>query len=176
MSPRPELVVIAAVAIDGGIGVDNQLPWRLRKDLLRFKAATMGSPIIMGRKTWDSLGRPLPGRRSIVITRMADTRFEGAEVANSLEHALELCGDAKTAFVIGGAQIYALALPLAQRLLLTEVDASVTADAHFPAWDRSAFAETHREHHEADDDNDHAFDFVEYRRINPAERNPRSSA
>jgi len=176
MSGQPQLVVIAAVARDGGIGLDNGLLWRLRKDLQRFKATTMGSPIIMGRKTWDSLGRPLPGRLNIVISRNRDARFVGAERAESLEHALAIATGADSAYVIGGAQIYQLALPLADRLLLTEVSAQGEADAHFPTWDRDAFEETRREHHEADADNDHPFDFVEYRRISPDGRNPRSSA
>jgi len=168
MSRRPELVVIAAVARDRGIGIDNHLPWHLRKDLLRFKATTMGSPIIMGRKTWDSLGRPLPGRRSIVISRNPTLGLEGAEVANSLPEALQLALGAPSAYVIGGEQIYALALPLADRLLLTEVDVQLPADAHFPAWSAEAFEEVSREHHPADADNDYPFDFVEYRRISPA--------
>ncbi len=168
MSERPELVVIAAVAHGGGIGIDNRLPWRLRKDLMRFKATTMGSPIVMGRKTWDSLGRPLPGRRSIVITREPQRALHGAETAGSLDEALELASGAASAFVIGGEQIYRLALPIADRLLLTEVDAQVEADAFFPDWDRAAFREIAREHHMADADNDHAFDFVEYQRLSPA--------
>ncbi len=168
MSRRPELVVIAAVARDRGIGIENRLPWHLRADLLRFKAITMGSPIIMGRKTWDSLGRPLPGRRSIVISRNPALRLAGAEVAASLPQALQIAAGAASAFVIGGEQIYALALPLADRLLLTEVDVRVPADAHFPDWSAKDFEEVRREHHAADADNDYPFDFVEYRRINPA--------
>ncbi|MCB1916553.1 MAG: dihydrofolate reductase [Rhodocyclaceae bacterium] len=168
MDGTPELVVIAAVDRNGGIGIDGDLPWRLRNDLQRFRALTMGHPIIMGRKTWDSLGRPLPGRRSIVISRDRSLRPEGAERAGSLEEALALVRGAERAFVIGGAQIYALALPAAQRLLLTEVSATVAADAHFPHWPRDQFEEVTREHFSADDDNDHPFDFVEYRRVTPA--------
>lgn len=168
MTRHPELVVIAAVARDGGIGCQNQLPWRLRKDLMRFRAITMGFGIIMGRNTWASLGRPLPGRRNIVISSSSEFHPEGAERADSLDTALELAADKDHAFVIGGAQIYALALPRADRLLLTEVDALVSADTYFPAWPRECFRETAREHHEADAENDYAFDFVEYRRVSPA--------
>ena len=173
---RPEIVLIAAVARNGTIGRDNELPWRLRADLQHFRALTLGHPILMGRKTWDSLGRPLPGRRSIVITRDSGARFEGAEPAGSLEQALSMAEGAASAFVIGGEQIYRIALPIADRLLLTEVDTRVAADAFFPAWDRTQFREVAREHHEADADNDHAFDFVEYQRLSPGARNPRSSA
>lgn len=168
MSHRPEIVLIVAVARNRAIGIDNRMPWHLRADLQRFKALTMGAPILMGRKTWDSLGRPLPGRRSIVISRDAAFTANGAEAADSLDAALALSGDAPTVFVIGGAQIYALALPRADRLLITEVDADVTGDAYFPAMTPGLFAETGREHHGADADNDHPFDWVEYRRIRPA--------
>ena len=168
MSAVPELVVIAAVDRNGGIGIDNGLPWRLRKDLQRFRATTMGHPLIMGRKTWDSLGRPRPGRRSIVISRDPSLRLDGAERAGSLAEAMALVHGSERAFVIGGAQIYALALPIAQRLLLTEVDAALACDARFPAWSKAQFEEVAREHFEADVDNEHSFDFAEYRRITPA--------
>ena len=168
MSVRPEVVIIAATDRNGGIGIDNTLPWRLRADLLRFKATTMGYPIAMGRKTWQSLGRPLPGRRNIVISRNPDFSAPGAEVTASIETAIELAEDAGRIFIIGGEQIYAGAMPLCDRLLVTEVDAEVRADAHFPAWSRADFQEVSRESHVADADNDHDFDFVEYRRIRPA--------
>lgn len=168
MTRHPELVVVAAVARDGGIGCRNQLPWRLRKDLLRFRAVTMGFPIIMGRNTWASLGRPLPGRRNIVISSRHDFQPAGAERVDSLDAALDLAADQGHAFVIGGAQIYALALPRADRLLLTEVDAQVEADTFFPAWPRECFREVVREHHAADSEDQYPFDFVEYRRIIPA--------
>lgn len=161
------LTLIAAIARDGGIGIANGLPWRLRKDLLRFKANTMGHPIIMGRKTWESLRRPLPGRRNIVISRNPDFVAEGAEVADSLPSALQLAGECDEAFVIGGAQVYAVALPYADRLLITEVDTVADADAYFPSGARAAFREISREHHPADAENEHPFDFVEYRRAGP---------
>ncbi len=161
----PELVLIAAVARNGAIGKDNALPWRLKADLAHFKAATLGHPIVMGRKTWDSLGRPLPGRTNIVISRDPDYTAPGAQVVDSLAAAIAACADQEQVFVIGGAQIYAMAWPLADRLMLTEVDASIDGDAFFPAFDRSAFKETSRRHQNQDADNDHAADFVDYRRI-----------
>lgn len=161
----PEIVLIAAVATNGAIGKDNALPWRLKADLAHFKATTLGYPIVMGRKTWESLGRPLPGRTNIVISRDRDYSAPGARVVDSVAAAIAACADRERLFVIGGAQIYALALPLADRLLLTEVDASIEGDAFFPSFDRSAFAEIGRRHQARDADNDHAADFVDYRRI-----------
>ena len=142
---RPALSVIAAVARHGAIGKNNALLVHLPDDLPRFKRLTMGAPLLMGRKTWDSIGRPLPGRRSIVITRNPQWRAEGAEPAASLRAALALVAQAPKAFVIGGAEIYALALPHADELLLTEIDAEFDADAFFPRWNRADFKLTSRE-------------------------------
>lgn len=139
---RPRLSIIAAVARNGAIGKDNGLLVHLPEDLPRFKRLTMGAPIIMGRKTWDSIGRPLPGRKSIVITRNPGWQVVGAERADSLAAALELASTAPQAFVIGGGQIYALALPLADELLLTEIDADFDADAFFPSWHRADYQQT----------------------------------
>lgn len=161
----PEVVLIAAVARNGAIGKDNALPWRLKADLAHFKATTLGHPIVMGRKTWESLGRPLPGRTNIVISRDPGYAAPGARVVGSLAEATAACADNATVFVIGGAQIYALALPLAARLLLTEVDVEIDGDAFFPVIDQAAFEETARRHHPQDADNEYAVDFVEYRRI-----------
>jgi dihydrofolate reductase len=139
---RPTLRIISAVARNGAIGKDNALLVHLPDDLPRFKRLTMGAPLLMGRKTWDSIGRPLPGRRSIVITRNPRWHADGAEPAASLEAALALAAPAPRPFVIGGAEIYALALPHADELLLTEIDADFDADAFFPPWDRSRFEQT----------------------------------
>ena len=158
----PCLVLIAAIASNGVIGVNNTLPWRLPDDLKRFKALTLGHPVIMGRKTWESLGRALPGRHNIVITRNAGFVAPGATVAHSMDAALAACGDAGIAFVIGGAEIYAQALPLAHRLELTEIHAGIEGDAHFPPFDRGAWCETARERRRADDDPE--YDFVSYER------------
>lgn len=134
-----EVVLIAAVARNGAIGRGGTMPWHLPADLKRFKRTTLGAPMVMGRRTWDSIGRPLPGRRSIVVTRNPGWRAEGAETAGSLSAALALAGPVPQVFVIGGAQIYAEALPLADRLELTEIDADVEGDTFFPPWDRAAF-------------------------------------
>ncbi|KNZ31578.1 MAG: hypothetical protein AD742_16450 [Methylibium sp. NZG] len=142
---RPTVNVIAAVARNRAIGKDNALLVHLPDDLPRFKRLTMGAPLLMGRKTWDSIGRPLPGRRSIVITRNAHWQAAGAERAASFAAALDMVAASPQAFVIGGAEIYALALPHADRLLLTEIDADFEGDAFFPVFDRSQFREVERE-------------------------------
>jgi dihydrofolate reductase len=147
---RTILSVIAAVARNGGIGRGNALLWHESADQKRFRAVTMGCPVIMGRRTWDSLPerfRPLPGRRNIVVTRDAAWRAEGAQPAESFAAALALVEGAPKAFVIGGAQLYALALPRADELVLTEIDADLDADTFFPQWDASAFVRTACEEH-----------------------------
>ena len=161
---QPELILIAAVARNGVIGRDNALPWRLKADLAHFKRCTMGSPILMGRKTWESLGRPLPGRRHLVLSRDPGYRAEGLEVFTSPEAAIAAVADSPCLFVIGGAEIYRQMLPFADRLLLTEVDATPEGDARFPALPAGVFIEVERESHPADADNDHAYAFVSYRR------------
>lgn len=163
MSARPEVAVIVARARNGVIGRNNTLPWRLRADLQQFKQRTMGAPIIMGRKTWESLGRPLPGRRNIVITRQSGYTANGAEVAGSLKAAIASCADAGRVFIIGGAQIYADALDLADVLWISEIDAEVEGDASFPEFDTAWFREVSRESFCADADNDYPFEVVEYR-------------
>ena len=163
MSTTPEITLIAAVARNGVIGRDNGLPWRLKADMQHFRAMTMGHPVVMGRKTWESLGRPLSGRRNIVVTRDTQFRAEGAEVFHSPDDALAAASDAERIFVIGGAQLYATLLPRADRLELTEVWADVEGDAHFPLFDRSDFIEERRDARTADADNDFDVDFVSYR-------------
>ena len=162
MPESPRLTLIAAVAKNGVIGNDNALPWRLPADLKRFKELTLGHPIIMGRKTWASLGRPLPGRSNIVISR--DPAFEapGAIVVASLAAALAACAGAQEAFVIGGAEIYALALPAAQCLQVTEIGRDFPGDTHFPDFDPAAWRETARESQLAADGLPYAF--VTYQR------------
>ena len=158
-----QVSLIAAVARNGGIGRDNALLWRLPEDMARFKALTLGHPVIMGRKTWDSLPpkfRPLPGRRNIVLSRDAGLQLEGAECFGALTDALNACAESAQVHVIGGAQIYAEALPFADRLELTEIDADFEADVFFPAWDRGAFTETFRETKTAPQG--WHFDFVTY--------------
>jgi dihydrofolate reductase len=146
--PGPTVCLIAAVARDGGIGHAGRLLVRIPEDLRRLKRLTLGSPVIMGRATWDSIGRPLPGRDNIVVTRNPSWQAEGALPAASLEAALTLAAGAKRVFVIGGAALYALALPQADELDLTEVDAVYPADTFFPPWNRADFRQTSREAHE----------------------------
>ncbi|MFL6660965.1 MAG: dihydrofolate reductase [Rhizobacter sp.] len=160
--PRPLVSLIAAVARNGGIGRGNQLLCRISEDLKFFKRTTLGAPVIMGRRTWDSIGRPLPGRRNIVITRDPQWRADGAERAGSLHDAIERAGDAPKVYVIGGGQVYAEALPIADELVLTEIDADFDADTWFPPWDRSRYTA------EASDpqtsEHGHRYRWVTYRR------------
>ena len=160
--PRPPLALIAAVARNGAIGNDNQLLCRISEDLKFFKRTTLGHPIIMGRKTWDSIGRPLPGRRNIVITRNPQWHADGAERASSLTSALDLARNESKVFVIGGGEIYAQALPLADELVLTEIDADFDADTFFPAWDRAQFSAEASEPETSE--NGHRYRWVIYRR------------
>lgn len=159
-----QITLVAAVATDGAIGRDNALLWHLPEDMARFKALTFGKPVVMGRKTWDSLParfRPLPGRRNLVVSRSA-TELAGAEVFASLEAALAACPEPEVC-VIGGSEIYAVALPHATRLALTEVDAAFPdADRHFPAWPRDQFTEAARETRTSTAGV--RFDFVDYLR------------
>ena len=161
------LSLIAAVARNGVIGRGNDLAWRLPEDQQHFRRVTMGAPVIMGRSTWDSLParfRPLPGRRNIVLTRRPGWHADGAEVAHDLNQALALVADAERAFVIGGAEVYAQALPRADELVLTEIERDFDGDVRFPDWPRDAFVETGRQRHQAAAPNDFAFSFVTYRR------------
>lgn len=156
------LTLIVAYSTNRAIGRDNALPWKLPGDLAHFKRSTLGHPIIMGRKTWDSLGRPLPGRANIVISRNPDFAAAGATVVPTLQAAIDACGDVAEAFVIGGAQIYAQALPLAQRVLATEVHADVEGDAFFPLLPSFQWKEISREPQPAE--NGYDYDFVTYQR------------
>jgi dihydrofolate reductase len=168
------LVLIAAVARNGAIGHGGDLLWRLPEDLAFFRRTTMGRPVIMGRKTWDSVPpkfKPLPGRTNIVITRQQGWEEPGAIAVNDLDAALdraraEGAGNVHNprVFVIGGAQLYAQALPRADELMLTEIDREFDGDAHFPEWRRADFVEVSRERHRAAAPNDFDFDFATYRR------------
>jgi len=164
MTRTSELILIAAVARNGTIGRDNALPWRLKADLAHFKAVTSGHPIVMGRKTWESLGRPLPGRRNVVITRNPGYKADGAEVFTDPTAAMAALEDVGQVFVIGGAELYRQMLANSDRLFLTEIQADVDGDTRFPSIDRGIFEEVRRESHRADADNEFDFDFVEYRR------------
>ncbi|MDR7134921.1 dihydrofolate reductase [Lysobacter niastensis] len=162
-----ELVLIAALDRHGAIGRDNDLPWRLPDDLKRFKALTLGKPVLMGRKTAQSLGRALPGRRNLVLTRSGQVPYEGMQAVASVEEALrEAANDGAQALcVIGGGEVYALCLPMATRMHLTHVDTLVEgADAFFPAFDAGQWRVTGREAHAADAKHAFAFEFVDYAR------------
>jgi len=156
----PRVYLVAAVASNGIIGANGQLPWRLPEDLKHFKRLTMGHPIIMGRRTWESLKGPLPGRDNIVVTRTPGYEAPGAAVATSLEAALALCFGEPVAFVIGGRQLFAESLPIAAGLVMTEIYRDYQGDTSFPPWDRSRWKESQRERHVAADGT--KFDFVLY--------------
>jgi dihydrofolate reductase len=158
--PGPRVYLVAAVASNGIIGANGALPWRLPEDLQHFKRLTMGHPVIMGRRTWESLKGALPGRDNIVVTRTAAYEAPGAAVANSLEAALALCFGEPVAFVIGGSQLFAESLPIAAGLVMTEIYKDFAGDTRFPDYDRSRWSETQRERHVAQDGT--KFDFVLY--------------
>ncbi len=160
-----KICLIVAAARNRAIGLNNKMPWHLPEDLKYFKHVTLGKPVIMGRNTFESIGRPLPGRPNIVISRNAGYQAQGITLVNSLEAALQaaqqlLPTGVDEVMVIGGAQIYAQALPLATRLYLTEVDAEPEADAFFPAIDRTAWREVARESHAACERNPYPYSFV----------------
>ncbi len=155
-----QIVLVVAMSENRVIGRDGDLPWRISADLKHFKAVTMGHPILMGRKTWDSLRRPLPGRRNIVITRNADFDAEGTERAASLDDALAMCADAEKAMIIGGGQIYAEIIGRADIIELTEVHAETDGDTYFPEIDSTAWQETSRVRFDPEKPDGPAFSFV----------------
>jgi dihydrofolate reductase len=162
------LSLIAAVARNGCIGKGNQLLWHLPEDQLHFRRVTMGCPVVMGRKTWDSLPkrfRPLPGRRNVVVTRNAAWQADGAEAASSLEAALELVKGAPQVFVIGGGDLYREAIARADELVLTEIARDFAGDVHVPAWEPRQFRITASERHHAGPPNDFEYAFVTYQRL-----------
>ena len=160
----PRITLIVARARNGVIGRDGKLPWQLPDDLAFFKRTTMGHPIVMGRRTWESIGRPLPGRRNIVVSRRAGFLAGGAETVPSLDEALRLCADTEDVFVIGGAQLYAEALPRAGRLIVTEIDADFEGDTRWPAPDPAQWREAAREHLPPTGQRPFTMDFVTYLR------------
>jgi dihydrofolate reductase len=158
----PRVYVVAALAANGIIGAAGKLPWHLPEDLKHFKRLTLGHPVIMGRRTWESLKGALPQRENIVVTRTPGYEAAGAAVANSLEAALALCIGEPVAFVIGGTSLFQESLPIADGLVLTEIHRDYAGDTWFPAWDRSQWRESQREAHTAADGT--RFDFVLYER------------
>jgi dihydrofolate reductase len=156
--------LIVAMAHDRVIGKDNGMPWHLPADLKHFKAITSGHPVIMGRKTFESIGKALPNRRNIVVSRHAEYIAPGAEVVGSLESALNLVHDHKEIFVIGGAQLFTQALPLAEKMYLTYIDLHVEGDTFFPEWDHAQWQETSREFFNMTPEFPHTYAFVDYER------------
>src|SRR5262245_17558560 len=161
-SSGPRVYLVAAVAANGIIGANGKLPWHIPEELKHFKRLTLGHPIIMGRRTWESLKGPLPQRENIVVTRTPGYQAPGAAVAISLEGALALRPGQPVAFVIGGTQLFAEALPHAAGMVLTEIKRDYEGDTRFPDWDRSQWRESQREGHAAADGT--PFDFVLYER------------
>lgn len=154
------LSILVALSDNRAIGREGGLPWRLSADLRRFKRLTMGHCLLMGRKTHESIGRPLPGRVSVVLTRQVDYRPEGVLVAHDLDEALRLCADRDEVFVIGGGEIFAQTLPLASRLLLTRVHAQIEGDTFFPPFDPNQWQVVEEERHATDAKNDYDYSFV----------------
>ncbi len=157
-----QLSAVVAVAKNGTIGRGNTLPWRLRSDLQRFKRLTMGHSIIMGRKTFESIGKPLPGRQTIVLTRQNDTTIEGVEIANSIADAVALVPNDSTPFVVGGADIYRVAMPMVTNLYLTRVLADIDGDSYFGPWDESDFECLERSFVPADAFNEWPSEFLHF--------------
>lgn len=156
--------VIVAVSRNQVIGKENQLIWKLSADLKRFKALTTGHTIIMGRKTFDSIGKPLPNRTSIVITRQQDYKIDGCIVVNSLEEALEKAADQEEVFIIGGGTIYKEALPKANKLYYTKVHKNFEGDTFFPVLDLKEWESVNREDCMPDEKNEYAYSFIDYKR------------
>ena len=158
--------MIAAMAQDRVIGLDNQMPWHLPAGLAHFKRVTLGKPVLMGRKTFESIGRPLPGRRNLVISRNPDYRADGVEVIDSVEAALALLADSDVAelMVIGGGHLYGQLLPRADRLYLTRIDLVVAGDTRFPAFDDEQWRLVESEAHPADEKNPHPYRFETWQR------------
>ena len=159
--------IIVAAAHNGVIGSDNRLPWHLPDDLKRFKALSLGKPIVMGRRTYDSIGRALPGRTNIVVSRQAGLAIQGVIVAPSFDAALAAAGSVPEIVVIGGAEIFRQALPRTHTIHLTRVHARVAGDVFFPELDPAQWREAAVEHHAADERHQYAFSFVTLQRIGP---------
>lgn len=159
------LSLIVATSENNVIGNKGKIPWKLPTDLKHFRTTTEGHPIIMGRKTYESIGHPLPRRRNIVITRQKDFQAEGCDVVTSLEDALKLCEGEEEVFVIGGGEIYRQSLAITNRVYLTRVHAKVEGDAFFPELPPSEWREVSVERHEADTENSYACSFMVYHRL-----------
>jgi dihydrofolate reductase len=166
----PLLSLVVATDERGAIGRAGGLPWHLPDDLRRFKALTLGKPVLMGRKTWDSIGRPLPGRHNIVVSRQPGLDLAGATVVATLDAALAVAGDVSEVCVIGGAEIFLQALPQVEVVHLTRVHATVAADTYLPPFDAVSWVEVACEEHAVDERHAYAFSFIELRRRPPAQQ------
>jgi len=164
-------MIISLVAAMGNgrvIGIENRLPWRLPADMKHFRTLTMGKPVLMGRKTFESVGKPLAGRTNIVVTQDKTYQPIGVKVAHTIDEALAIAGEAQEVMVIGGASFYMQLLPRAQRLYLTEIHHDFAGDALFPAWDSAEWHEVHRDNHAPDGDNAYPYSFVTLERCRPS--------
>ncbi|MDT8370944.1 MAG: type 3 dihydrofolate reductase [Gammaproteobacteria bacterium] len=160
-----KIAIIVAMDQQSLIGKNNDLPWKLSADLQNFRRVTMGKPIIMGRNTHESIGRPLPGRTNIIVTKNKDYAVDGCIVVNTIEDAIKACGDAEEAMIMGGASLYQQFLPLTDRLYLTQVHANLEeGDTWFPDWQKSDWQQLNREDHPADEKNEFSFSFIIYDR------------
>jgi dihydrofolate reductase len=164
MPSQPQVSIIVAMALNRTIGINNTLPWRCPEDLKHFKKLTMGHHMIMGRKTYDSIGKPLPGRTTVVVTRNPALKIDGCIVTQSLEEAIKACTNENEIFIVGGGDIYAQALQLAHKLYITEIQQEVTGDAIFPAFDKNEWSEISRDRHAQQEPQALKYDFVTYRR------------
>jgi len=162
---KPHVSIIVARSLNGVIGSQGNLPWKLPEDLRFFKQVTMGKPVIMGRRTWESIGRPLPGRRNIVITRNAEYFAPGAEIAPSFDAALSLFSSNDTVMIIGGGEVYRLAIPKADTAWVTQIEEEFEGDAYFPELDSSEWACVWEEKHPVDEKNKIPFVFRRFDRI-----------
>ena len=158
------LSIIVAMARNRTIGVNNTLPWRCPEDLKHFKALTMGHHMIMGRKTFDSIGKPLPGRTTVVVTRNTDLQIDGCVVVHSLQEAIAACAGDAEVFIVGGAELYRQALPLVDTMYITEIQQDVAGDAHFPVFDMADWEETSRDARSQETPQPLNYHFVSYRR------------
>ena len=162
MKPRVSLIV--AMARNRVIGINNTLPWHLPADLKHFKALTMGHHIVMGRKTYESIGKPLPGRTSVVVTRNRELKIDGCVMSGSLQEAIAACGSDEEIFIVGGAEIFEQALSLTDTLYVTEIQQDIAGDTHFPVFDKKRWREVSREHHSQEIPQPLEYHFVTYQR------------